>query len=380
MTSIIAANFARFGKREDDIFSLSREAALPITRKFGKDVDFVIVSNSYSGEFNEISGLNNLLTTHLSMDSVPSVRVDNTSGSGGSAVLLAKSLIDSGEAERVMVLGVEKMTGYPTKNSTRIIASLLPPEERAGGLSLPSLAAFMTRAYMKEFSPSRESIAGVAVKNHHNGSLNPYAHFQSEVTLDKVMNSRVIADPLRIFEFCPVSDGAVSLLLTSDSESESYTNKPVRLLATGSASGTSSITFRNSLVSIDAVKEASARAFRKSSLTPEDVDVAELHDMASILEIVESEDAGFFGKGEGWKALETGETEIGGSMPINTSGGLNSKGHPIGASGVAQSAEIYFQLSGQAGRRQVKNPEIGFSLSMAGFGNNATAILYGVVP
>ncbi len=170
------------------------------------------------------------------------------------------------------------------------------------------------------------------------------------------------------------------MLLTSDSESESFTGRPVRILATGAASGTSSITFRNSLVAIDAVKESSAKVFRKASMTPKDVDVAELHDMASILEIVESEDVGFFGKGEGWKALETGETEIGAELPINTSGGLNSKGHPIGASGVAQSAEIYLQLSGQAGRRQVKNPEIGFSLSMAGFGNNATSILYGVVP
>lgn len=378
MTSIVAANFARFGKREEDVFTIAGESAKPLVEKHGDAIDFVVVSNSYSGEFNDVSGLNNLVTTYLGMEEVPSVRVDNTSGSGGSAVLVAKSLVASGEASNVLVIGAEKMTGYPTKKSTRIIASLLPPEERAGGVSLPSLAAFMTKSYLREFSPTRESIAMVAVKNHHNGSLNPFAHFQADVPLEKVMASKVIADPLRIYEYCPVSDGAVSLLVTGDEESSSHSGKSVRIMSSGASSGTSSITSRKSLVSIDSVRLASEKAFRKANLSRKDIDIAELHDMASILEIVESEDVGFFKKGEGWKALESGETAIDGSLPINTSGGLNSKGHPIGASGVAQTAEIYLQLTGQAGKRQAKNLNRGFSLSMAGFGNNSTAFIYEV--
>ncbi len=378
MVSIVAANFAKFGKRDEDIFAISSESALPIVKKFHDDIDFVVVSNSYSGEFSGISGLNNLLTTHLGLNNIPSVRVDNTSGSGGSALLVAISLVASGEARNVMVIGTEKMTGYPSKKSTSIIASLLPPEERAGGPSLPSLAAFMARSYIKEFSPSRESIASVAVKNHHNGALNPYAHFQAEVTLDKVMNSKIIADPLRIFEYCPVSDGAVSLMLTSDEHSESLSSKCVKVTGSGSSSGVASITSRDSFTTIDSVRESAKNAFRKAGKKPEDIDIAELHDMASILEIVESEDVGFFKKGEGWKALETGETQIGGKLPINTSGGLNSKGHPIGASGVAQTAEIYLQLTGQAGKRQVNNAHTGFSVSMAGFGNNSTSFVYEV--
>ena len=378
MASIVAASFARFGKREEDIFEISGESALPLVEKYGDGIDFVVVSNSYSGEFNDISGLNNLLTTHLGIENVPSLRVDNTSGSGGSAVLAAKALIASGDAGNVLVVGSEKMTGYPTKNSTRIIASLLPPEERKGGVSLPSLAAFLTKAYMREFSPTRESIAMVAVKNHHNGSLNPYAHFQVPVSLEKVMGSKVIADPLRIYEYCPVSDGAVSLLMTSDENSDSYSGKAAKIIGAGSSSSTASITSRTSLVTVDSVKEASKIAFHKSRKTPHDIDIAELHDMASILEIVESEDVGFFRKGEGWKALESGETAIDGRLPINTSGGLNSKGHPIGASGVAQSAEIYLQLTGQAGRRQAKNLTTGFSMNMAGFGNNSTSFVYEV--
>ena len=378
MVSVVAASFTRFGKRDENVISLAGESALPIVERYGGEIDFVVVANSYSGEYNGVSGLNNLLTTHLGMDSIPSLRVDNTSGSGGSAVLVAKALISSGEAENVLVTGAEKMTGYPTKQSTRIIASLLPPEERAGGVSLPSLAAFMARAYLGEFSPTRESIAKVAVKNHRNGALNPYAHFQAEVSLEKIMESKVIADPLRIYEYCPVSDGSVSLLVTSDENAGSFTSESARIRSAGMASGTSSITSRNSLTTIDSVRVASESAFRKAGMRPGDVDLAELHDMASILEIVESEDVGFFRKGEGWKALESGETAIEGEFPINTSGGLNSKGHPIGASGVAQTAEIFLQLTGKAGRRQVKNHNTGFSLSMAGFGNNSTAILYEV--
>lgn len=378
MVSIAAASFARFGKREDDIFSISSESALPIVEKYRDAIDFVVVSNAYSGEFNGISGLNNLLTTHLAMEQIPSMRVDNTSGSGGSAVMTANALVASGLAESVLVLGTEKMTGFPTKKSTSIIASLLPDEERNSGLSLPSLAAFMARSYMREFAATRESLAGVAVKNHHNGTLNPYAHFQAEVSLEKIMGSKVIADPLRIFEYCPVSDGAVSLLVTSDENAYSLAGKAARIAGIGSGSGTASITSRESLVSISSVRDSAGKAFMSAGKSPHEIDVAELHDMATVLEIVESEDVGFFPRGEGWRAVESGETSLGGGLPINTSGGLNSKGHPIGASGVAQSAEIFLQLTGQAGKRQVKDAKTGFSLSMAGFGNNSTSFVYEV--
>ena len=377
MSVIVDVSFTRFGKRPEGLLDLTAESALPLVRKYGKDIDFIVFSNSYSGEFNDISGANNLISTRLSLDGVPSIRVDNTSGSGGSAVMVADSLIRSGNAKCVLVIGSEKMTGYPTKKSTRIIASLLHPEERSAGISLPSLAAFMTRSYLKEFNAQRESIARVAVKNHHNGSLNPYAHFQSEVTLDEVMNSRVIADPLRIFEFCPVSDGAVSLLMTSNENRFSFGKDHVEVLGVGYASESSSLSYRDSLTSIGSVKRSSEMAFHKAKLTPNNMDVVELHDMAAVLEIIESEDAGFFKKGHGWEAVMNGETEINGSKPINTSGGLNSKGHPIGASGVAQAGEIYLQLTGKAKRRQIKDAHLGFSLSMAGFGNNATATVYG---
>ncbi|MHB8359541.1 MAG: thiolase family protein [Thermoplasmataceae archaeon] len=378
MVSIVLASFTKFGKRDDDLLSIASQSADPIVDKYREDIDFFIVSNSYSGEYNGISGLNNLLTTRFSIDGIPSLRVDNTSGSGGSAVLVASSLIESGIAKNVLVTGAEKMTGGNGKTSTAIIASLLHSEEKRAGISLPSLGGLLTKIYMEEFGASRESIAMVAVKNHENGSRNPYAQFQKPVTLEEVMNSKVIADPLRIFEFCPVSDGSASLLLTSDDNAESFSSKSAKILGCASASGSSSLSARDPLTTIVSVKNASGKAFRSAGLKPSQMDFAELHDMSTILEIVESEDAGFFKKGEGWKALVDHTTDLHGEIPINTSGGLNSKGHPIGASGVAQAGEAFLQLTGGAGQRQVKNAEYGFSLSMAGFGNCSTAFVYGV--
>ncbi|MCL4438886.1 MAG: thiolase family protein [Candidatus Thermoplasmatota archaeon] len=376
MSVIADASLTRFGKREETLLDLACESAVPLVKKYSQDIDFIIVSNAYSGEYNDVSGLNNLISTRLSLDDVPSIRVDNTSGSGGSSIMVADSLIRSSSARNVLVIGAEKMTGFPTKRSTRIIASLLQPEERSSGMSLPSLGAFMARSYLSEFGAPREAIARVAVKNHHNGSLNPYAQFQSEISLEEVMNSKIIADPLRIYEYCPISDGAVSLLLVPDENAKSFSSSGAAITGTGYSSSTSSISSRKSITTLDCVKRSSEMALRYGKITNNDVDVAELHDMTSVLEIIESEDAGFFRKGEGWKAVMNGDTDIGGTVPINTSGGLNSKGHPIGASGVAQAAEIYQQLSGKAEKRQVQNAHYGFSLSMAGFGNSATAIVY----
>ena len=378
MVSVVSASFTRFGKRDDDLLSIASHSADPLVEKYRDSIDFFIVSNSYSGEYNGISGLNNLLTTRFSMDGIPSIRVDNTSGSGGSAVLVAKSLIESGAAENVLITGVEKMTGGNGKNSTSIIASLLHNEERRSGISLPSLGGLLTKFYMDEFKASRESIAMVAVKNHFNGSKNPYAQFQKPITLEEVMSSRIIADPLRIFEFCPVSDGSVSIIMTSDENAASFSSKYAKILGCATAASSSSLSGRETMTTINAVKNASSKAFRNASLKPSEMDFAELHDMSTILEIVESEDAGFFKKGEGWKALVEHRTDLDGEFPINTSGGLNSKGHPIGASGIAQTGEAFLQLTGQAGQRQVKNANHGFSMSMAGFGNSSTAFVYGV--
>ncbi|WP_016730341.1 thiolase family protein [Saccharolobus islandicus] len=376
MVAIIDANLTRFGKRKESLLELAGEVVLPLIRK--NEIDFVVVSNSYSGEFNSLSGINNLITTYLSIDRVPSIRVDNTSGSGGSAILVAKSLLDSKIAKTVLVLGVEKMSEKNTKQVTSVIASLLPSEEKIAGLTLPSLAGLMTKEYMRRYNASREAFALVAVKNHYNGSLNPYAHIQKVVSLDEVLNSPIIADPLTLYEFTPISDGASAIVMVSDEDAYSFTNKPVFIKGIGASSDTSYLSERENILSINAVKIAGLTA-RKMAMVDQ-VDFAELHDMATVLEIVEAEELGLLKKGEGWKAYYDNYTAINGEIPINTSGGLNSKGHPIGASGVAQAVEAFLQIRNEAGSRQVKNARVGLSLSMAGFGNSATVVVYGDEP
>lgn len=376
MASIISTGMTKFGKRPESLLRLAAESSAEIVRKYRDKIDFLIASNSYSGEYANMSGLNNLLTTYLALD-VPSIRVDNTSGSGGSAIATAAALVDSGQANAVLVTGAEKMHTGKTKESSRIIASLLPETEKRAGLTLPSLGAFLTRSYIEEFGADRDSISMVSVKNRYHASMNPYAHFQKIATLEDVKNSKIIADPLHLLEYCPVSDGAASVLVASDDFAASVNEPKVQIKSIGAATNVAYISERETFTSIKAVREAAKRAFQKASMNPDEVDVVELHDMTAILEIVQSEDIGLFEKGEGWKAVMENKTRLGGNRPINTSGGLNSKGHPIGASGVAQAAEVYAQLTGRAGDRQIKGAKTGISVNMAGFGNNTTAIVYG---
>ena len=376
MTSIVGFGMTRFGKRNDDLISLAVESSQGISAKYSDSIDLVLVSNSYSGEYTGLSGLSDHVCSSLSIDGTPSMRVDNTSGSGGSAIYIANSMIKSGYVNTVLIIGAEKMTSVPSRRSTSIIASLLSERERKSGLTLPSLAAFMAKAYMREYGVGMEMISSVAVKNHRNGALNQYAHFQKPVDLSEIMKSKIIADPLRLYDFCPVSDGAASLILTRDDMAQSFTGKAVKIRGISSYSSNPVISERKSLLEIDCVKEASDKVFKETGLTRKDVDFAEVHDMSTILEIVESENIGFFEKGSGYMALRDGITEISGELPINPSGGLNSKGHPIGATGVAQACEVYQQINGLAGPRQVKRHEVGFTLNMAGFGNNAVAGIY----
>jgi acetyl-CoA acyltransferase len=378
MTAIVAAGLTKFGKRGESLLEIAAQAALPILRGRWDEVDYVVVSNSYSGEFTSTSGINTQITTYLSLDEVPSVRVDNTSGSGGSALLMANSLILSNTARRVLVLGVEKMSTMRTREVTSVISSLLMPREREAGPSLPSLAALAAKLYIQRYNASRESLAQVSVKDHRNGAKNPYAHFTKEVSLEEVLSSPLVAEPLRAYEYSPISDGAAALLMVSNQEAYSFTGKPIFLKGVGAYSTSTSLTSREDLLELKSVREAGIRAMRQARVSK--VDFAELHDMATVLELIQAEELGLLPKGKAWMATMEGRTELNGDIPINTSGGLVSKGHPIGASGVAQSVEAFLQLRKEAGDRQVKDPVTGLSLSMAGFGNSSVVTIYGVEP
>ena len=242
------------------------------------------------------------------------------------------------------------------------------PFEQWTGVTFPGLYALMATAHMHRYGTTEEQMGLVAVKNHHNGALNPKAHFQKEVTLDAVLSSRMIAYPLKLYDCSPISDGASCAILTRPELARKYTDSPVYIIGSGQGSDSLALFQRDSLTSLKAARIAAKEAYEMAGVKPKDVDVAEVHDCFTIAEIIAYEDLGFCSPGKGGKFIEDGIPMLDGELPINTSGGLKSKGHPVGATGVAQIYEIYLQLTGQAGKRQVDGCEIGLTHNVGGSG------------
>jgi acetyl-CoA C-acetyltransferase len=216
----------------------------------------------------------------------------------------------------------------------------------------------------------------VGVKNHYHGSLNPKAHMQKEITLETALSSRMVAWPLKLYDCSLITDGASCLILTKPELAKKYTDTPVQIVGSGQASDTIGLYERTSLTSLEAAKVAAKKACEMAGVKPEDIDVAEVHDCFTIAEIIAYEDLGFCKAGEGGKLVEGGETRLGGRIPINTSGGLKAKGHPVGATGTGQAYEIYLQLMGRADKRQVKDAAIGLTHNVGGSGATATVHIY----
>ncbi len=369
--AVLSYGLTPFGRHDASVVDLLASASQGALEESGTDaVDAVFVGNMSSGEFEGRSGIANALVSELGLEPAFPSKVENTSGSGGAAFLLGWAGIVSGLYDRVLVAGGERMTSVDTGRATEIIASLTHPVEHAQGITLPGYAGLMARAYLERYGAPREALAAVAVKNHYNGARNPDAQFQEEVSMERVMDSPMIADPLRLFDFCPITDGAAALVLSAAKGTERTTERPVRVRGVGGASDTQVVHEREDLTAMKAVRLAADRAYAMAGLGPEAMDVAEVHDMATILEIVQTEELGFFPRGEGWKAARDGVTGLRGTKPVNTSGGLKAKGHPLGATGVAQIAEVCAQLQGRSGDRQVE-ARVGLACNVAGFGNDS---------
>ena len=385
---IAGAGMIRFERRDEDtLVDMLSMAALKAMDDAGlgdHPVDAVYVANMASGLFNHQVSVASALVDKLSLYPAAAERIENGPASGGSAIKHGYQAIASGMAEVVLVVGGEKMREVIGPRATDIVACMAQPEaEYIYGVSLPALAGMFARLYMKEYGVTPEHLALVAIKNHANGLLNPYAHIQMKITLegilthpDSIVGNPIVADPLRLYDCCPVSDGAAAVLLTTPEIAEKLGKKPpITVAGIGQATDTHALHERANPTELKAVTIAAEKAFAMAQCTPKDVDVAELHDAFTILEIAESEHVGFFAKGEGAKALAAGETALGGSLPINPSGGLKSRGHPVGATGVAQAVELVWQLRGEADERQVKNAQTGFMVNFGGFGNNVVALV-----
>jgi acetyl-CoA C-acetyltransferase len=333
--------------------------------------------------FNHQTAVASALVDRLNLLPAPADSVENGPASGGSALKNGLLAVASGYYDLVLVAAGEKMRDVIGPRATDIVATMThPTAEYIYGATLPAMAAMFTRLYMKEYGVTEKHLAQVAIKNQEHGLHNPYAHINSRITLEgiytsphSVVNNPLVADPIRLYDCCPVSDGAAACLLCPADMVGEFNKPKVVMAGFGQATDTHTLQEREDPTDLKAVRIAAQRAFEMAELTPQGIDVAELHDAFTILEIAESEHVGFFEKGEGAKALEEGRTRIGGDLPINPSGGLKARGHPVGATGVAQMVELVWQLRGEAEGRQVEDAATGFSINFGGFGNNVVAFV-----
>lgn len=368
--AVVGIGMTKFGelwnKSISDIFV---EAALKAIDNAGVDhLDSMYVGNMSGGLFNGQEHIGAVMADYLGMAPVPATRVESACASGGVSFRQAYFEIASGNSDIVLAGGVEKMTDGV--DVTAALATAADQEyEVYNGITFPGLYAMIANAHINRYKTTKRQLASVAVKNHRNGAKNPNAQFRNEITIEQVMNSTLVADPLGLLDCSPVTDGGAAVILCSMDLAKKFTDTPVKIIASAQASDTISLYERESFTSLKAVTEAATKAYKQANLKPENIDVAEVHDCFTIAEIVVSEDLGFFEKGLGGTAVESGKTSIEeGIIPINTSGGLKSKGHPVGATGIAQIIELYEQLTGQAGKRQVKNARIGLAQNMGGSG------------
>ncbi|MHA1271048.1 MAG: thiolase C-terminal domain-containing protein [Candidatus Helarchaeota archaeon] len=399
--AIIGVGHTKFGVLEDkgliDLLSDASLKAIEDSNTSEKDFDAVYVGSMCPGEFNNYTGIASALVDRINLIPAPADHIKNGPASGGSAIKTGFQAIASGLCNLVLVVGGEKMTHIKTPGYvTSKVATITHHEaERRHGVSLPSFAGLLTHAYLEKYNAKIEWLNAIGIKNHKNGALNPYAHFQSTIQqmMEKaikkgkghwdnveeyfkdIKRNPIIADPLQLFHICPISDGSAALVLCNAEIARQYCDTPVVISGVGQATDTHIIFEREDITVLKALQICSKQAYNMAHKTPDEIDVAELHDAFAILEAIQSEDIGFFKKGEGAKAAYEGLTEIGGKIPINPSGGLKARGHPLGATGIAQVAELVWQIRGEAGKRQVSGANTGITCNFGGFGNNIVSIL-----
>jgi len=370
--AIVGVGQGKFGIRAD---SSLRELAFEAVRACLKDAEISLkdvdsmVTGIAGDEFSFALQPSAQVHDYIGFHPKPNFRVEGACASGSMALRTGWMTVASGLADLVLVVGVEKMTEVPTSVATDIMG-------RGGdaiweypfGLTFPGYYALIARAHMAEYGTTEEQLGLVAVKNHYYGSLNPLAQMQKEITLEKALSSFTVASPLKLYDCSLITDGAAAILLASEERAKSISKKPVWIAGLGLATDTMRIGERRSLTSIQAVKEAAKVAYGMAGIGPKDVDIATVHDCFTIAEIVAYEDLGFCEPGEGGKMIQAKETYVGGRIPVNVDGGLKAKGHPLGATGVSMAVEITKQLRGEAGPRQVKDPEIGLTHNVGGSG------------
>jgi acetyl-CoA C-acetyltransferase len=376
--AVIGIGNSKFGVRQDvNISELAFEAVRPALEDASleaRHIPFVALGSVGAGAWYEELLPAVVISEYCGMTGAGLVRCEAACASGSAAFFTAYSAIASGHVDVAMAMGVEKMREIDSATAMEWIgrAGYYLWEFHNFGVTFPAYYALHANAHMAKYGTTEEDLALVAVKNHKYGSMNPIAHLQNKVTVDDVMNSMVIASPLKLYDCCPLTDGASALVLASEEKvKELGVDLPVWVAGIGYSSGTANLSKRNSFVGLEASVHASQRAFKAAEITPSQVDFAEVHDCFTIAEIMAYEDIGFCGRGEGVKLLREGQTEIGGKIPVNMDGGLKSKGHPIGTTGCSMIYELTKQLRGEAekGRQVPLKNNIGLAHNVGGTGH-----------
>ncbi len=376
---VLGAGSTKYGKLDDSIADITVQASVDAIESAGiepKEINAGYISNVFGVADKQVH-LGPVIMSNLGISECPSLSIESACGSGSVAFREAFANVAAGFYDAVLVTGTEKVTHTGTEWTTTYFAYCSDFfYEGSAGASFPGLFASMARAYLTEFKATEEDFAAVAVKNHDNGLLNPKAHLRKKITIDDVMKSPVVASPLKLYDCCPFSDGASSVILCNEKFAKEHGGNYVNVIGSGRGGSPAALQGREHLTTIPSTKIAAAAAYKMAGITPKDVDFAEVHDCFTIAEIVDSEDLGFFEKGQGVQAVREGQTKRNGQIPINPSGGLKSKGHPIGATGVGQVVEVYDQLTGKAGERTVKDARIGLTQNFGATGASCAVHIF----
>ncbi len=380
--AVIGAGITAFGERWDtsfrDLCTEAGVAALEDANVAGEQIDAMFVGSMSAGRFIGQEHVGALVADYVGLGGelhVPATRVEAACASGGLAFRQAVAAVASGMSDVVVAAGVEKMTDV--SDATDVLAGAADREwESFAGATFPGLYAMIACDYMHKYGLTREQLAQVAVKNHYHGARNPFAQFRSEITQSTVMKSTLVASPLRLFDCSPVSDGAAVVIVCPLERAKEFTDTPIQVLASAQAGDTIALHDRPDFSTMGATVAAGNSAFQQAKLERKDIDFVEVHDCFTIAELCAIEDLGFVPKGTAGKFTEEGETQVGGKLPVNTSGGLKACGHPVGATGIKQVWEVVQQLRGEAGKRQVEGAEIGMTQNVGGTGATVVSHIF----
>jgi acetyl-CoA acetyltransferase len=339
-----------------------------------KEIDLLITS-CVDNQFSNQHQTGSVAWNYLKNPDAEAFRVEAACSSGSMAAYIARKMILAGHAKNALIVGFEKMSRVSTETATSVLIRGGSPEEIRLGITQPACYAFMAQIYMQKYGATEDDYALVSVKNHENAMRNPWAQFHKRITVDEVKNSRMIASPIRLFHCCPISDGAAALLLSG--EPKKYTDTPIYIKEMRVAHDLMGVYEREDPTTLVASKKAAEKIYKSANIEPRQVQIVEVHDAFTPVEIMAYEALGFAKKGEGYKLVRDGVVTPDGELPVNVSGGLKAKGHPVGATGIGMMVEMFLQLRGEAGERQVPNVERGLVENHGGTGSVSVVTLLG---